>query len=139
MRNKTTDGDSVQDGAESNTAAQTKTRSRKLRTANADGGNVRGPRRKKDAPNQPDVFGVHTALFERMQQQAELASIMKKHLEAMQNEFNKLNPGVHGFCEKLIEKIAQSGMDTLTNMNLVPKPNMLKTPESELKKAVENL
>lgn len=144
MRGQKTEAATAQDGATAVAAGQAKPRARRARTEGVEGGARRGGRRAgAGSVKAVNVFGPQTALFDRMQHQAELATIMKKHLEAMRADFGKLAPGVQAVCDKLIEKAAQSGMDTLMNMNLVPKPDMLKplSPKDDLtlKKAVETL
>jgi hypothetical protein len=126
---------SNQDGA---TAKKRAYRRKPVTDAAGTGGGTAKPRRRKPAPNQVDVFGVHAALYDRMQQQAELAKIIKKHLEAMQAEFDKLSSGGVELSAKLIDKMAQCGMDTLQNMALVPRSSMAKD-DPELKRAVNNL
>lgn len=127
MRGSRTDT-AAQGGTASDVAEQAKPKARRTRrtVAEADGGAVKRRRPRSAPAKNTAVFGVHSALFDRMQHQAALATVMKKHLEAMQSEFSTLDEGVQAFCETLIEKIAQSGMDALTKLNLVPKADMIK-------------
>jgi len=148
MRGRKSEDVPAQDGATTNAETEVKRtrRPRKPRNEGAAGDAAVTRRRRKPTPNQIDVFGVQSALYDRMQLQAQLVTIAKTHLEAMQRDFCKLAPEAQKLCNGVVEKAAQSVIDYVTNMKLVPKPDMTK-PEAlkeqkedvQLKKAVENL
>ena len=124
--------------AVSEDGAPAKKRAYSRKTKSAEGA-AKGRRVKKPVSSTGAIFGIHAKLYEhkleRMVNQAKVAETMRKHLENMRDEINKLGASCGELGQTMVEQLARCGMELLDAE--IKKPILVKSA-SEEKSAVKD-